>query len=164
VPKLAPPDDGLLDGPNALTRESTIVLDAQGQFWHDGERVQHKGVARAFACWLGLHPDDGRFVLDNGYDWCYLTVEDTPYFVRSVHVDSEPVEVELFDGSREPLDPQTLVVGSDEVLRVRVKAGAFEARFSRSAQLQIEPLLDPEPPLAVRLGGLRFPIGTDEAR
>lgn len=140
------------------------MLDHQGRFWHDGEPVEHRGLARAFACWMTRHPDDGRFVLDNGYDWCYLTVEDTPYFVRSVHVGSDPVEIELFDGTREPLDPRTLSVGADEVLRTRVKAGAFEARFTRSAQLQIAPLLDSDPPLALRLGGQRFVIGSHAPR
>jgi len=140
------------------------VLDGQGRFWHDGELVEHRGLARAFAGWVKRHPADGRFVLDNGYDWCYLTVEDTPFFVRSVRAGAEPVEIELFDGTREPLDPRTLSVGADEVLRARVKAGAFEARFTRSAQLQIAPLLDPDPPLALRLAGQRFIIGVHGAR
>lgn len=142
----------------ALSRESTIVLDARGRFWHDGQLVEHAGLARAFARWIGRHPEDGRFVLDNGYDWCYLTVEATPHFVRSVRGASAPVELELFDGSREPLDPEALHLGADGVLCTRVKGGTFEARFTRAAQLQMAPLLDSRPPPALLLGGRRYPI------
>ena len=33
------------------------------------------GLARALASWIARHPDDGRFILTNGYDWTYFTVE-----------------------------------------------------------------------------------------
>ena len=41
-------------------------------------------MATAFASWITTHPDDGRFILTNGYDWTYFTVKDAPFFVKRV--------------------------------------------------------------------------------
>ena len=40
-------------------------------------------------------------------------------------------------GSEEPLDPVALRLDEDGIFRTTVKAGAFEARFSRNAQLEL---------------------------
>ena len=37
------------------------------------------GLAAGLHRWIGRHPDDGRYVLKNGYDWSYFTVDDAPY-------------------------------------------------------------------------------------
>src|SRR5205809_4885030 len=66
--------------PEGRSRESSIVLDREGRFHHNGALVEHPGMARAFASWIDLHPDDGRFILNNGYDWSYFRVEDVPFF------------------------------------------------------------------------------------
>src|SRR5205085_5202357 len=70
--------------PPGTSRESTIRLDADGKFWHDGQRVDHPALERALHGWIARHPDDGRFILTNGYDWTYFQVDDAPYTVRSV--------------------------------------------------------------------------------
>lgn len=137
--------------PEGRSRESTIRLDRLGRFWHDGAPVEHAGMAKAFASWLRRHPDDGRFILSNGYDWTYLTVEDTPFFVVRVIFPEEinstkesalpELVLELSDGSQEPLDIRQLKEGEDGSLYVDVKAGEYEARFTQFAQLQLAPLL-----------------------
>jgi hypothetical protein len=122
--------------PDGRSRESTIVLLSDGRFLHDGEPVRHEGMRRAFAGWIARHPQNGRFILNNGYDWCYLRVEDTPYFVTSIHATTEEqLSMELADGSQEPLDPHRLGVRASGELCVRVKGDAFVAKFSRVAQL-----------------------------
>jgi hypothetical protein len=146
-----------LPPPPGRSRESTIVLDRLGRFFHDGDPVEHKGLHHGFATWIARHPDDGRFILENGYDWCYFTVEDTPYFIRSVRLQQNDLVVELFDGTEESLALDTLHVGDDEVLRARVKGDQFDARFTREAQLMIAPFLA-ENPLAVVVGNRRVPI------
>lgn len=142
--------------PEGRSRESSIVLDREGRFWHDGLPVTHPGMARAFASWIGRHPDDGRYILNNGYDWTYFTVEDAPFVVVALHdAQGTRPELELSDGTREPLEPEKLELTAEGVLYVRVK-GDFPARFSRAAQLALEPLLDEdggEPVLC--LGGAR---------
>ncbi|MBM4374523.1 MAG: DUF1285 domain-containing protein [Deltaproteobacteria bacterium] len=145
-----------LPPPEGRSRESSIVLDRHGRFFHEGAPVEHAGLAAAFASWVARHPDDGRYVLVNGYDWCYLTVESTPFFV--VRFDPASGEVELSDGGRERLDAETLHVEVDGVLCVSVKERRYEARFSRSAQLSIAPLLDDTEPVELNLFGQRFPV------
>ena len=144
--------------PAGRSRESTISLDRHGKFFHDGEPVEHAGMASAFAKWVRRHPDDGRWILSNDYDWCYLTVEDTGYFVESLRVDDEGAELRLSDGTSEPMDPSSLSLDDDGVLRARVKEGREHARFTRQAQLAIEPLLDDDEPLAVVVGERRYVI------
>src|SRR3569832_1579531 len=136
------PDFYRLAPPPGASRESTIVLDRNGRFWHDGEPVDHPALAAALRSWIGLHPDDGRLILTNGYDWCYFRCEDAPFLVDALHVEGDgPVTLRLVDGSEEPLDPATLSVGEDGVVYARVKGGAFAARFSRHAQPELGAIL-----------------------
>src|SRR5512138_1092762 len=67
--------------PEGRSRESTIRLDAEGRFWHEQLLVEHRKLAAAMHTWISRHPDDGRYILTNGYDWTYFTVEDAPYTV-----------------------------------------------------------------------------------
>lgn len=161
------PDFFRFPAPPGRSRESTIRLDRNGRFWHDDERVEHEGMAAAFASWIDVHPDDGRFILTNGYDWTYFTVEDAPFVIRSVRLEVDRVgaatEVigRLSDGSEEPLDPATFAVGEQDALYCRVKAGKLDARFTPGAQTALGPLLvegDGGAP-EIELGGERFPVG-----
>lgn len=156
------PDFFRFPAPEGRSRESSIVLDAEGRFWHDGARIEHPGMAQAFATWIARHPDDGRFILTNGYDWTYLRVEDAPFFVRAVRVDDGGAVLVLSDGNEEALDPSTLSVGRGDAVYVRVKAGRFEARCMPEAQTQLLPLLveGREGEVFIELDGQRFAIGT----
>jgi hypothetical protein len=149
-----------LPPPEGRSRESTIVLDAHGRFSHEGRPVEHVGMARAFASWIGRHPDDGRYILNNGWDWTYFRVEDVPFFVLSVRdVEGRPKLV-LSDGTEEALDPTGVRVQADDALYVSVKGGLFEARFSRQAQLDLAPWLseDAGGVLGLRILGVRYPL------
>ncbi len=131
--------------PPGRSRESTIVLGKDGKFQHDKEAVAHAKIGEALHTWITRHPDDGRYILDNGYDWTYFTVEDAPFTVTAVSDDGEgfPVLV-LSDGTEEPLGPKVRV-GPADTLYVEVKRtsdrGPFEAKFSRHAQSQLGPYL-----------------------
>lgn len=151
-----------LPAPEGRSRESTIVLDGEGRFFHDGAPVTHPGMARAFSSWIARHPDNGRFILNNGYDWSYFRVEDVPFQVTSLVLPGDPrasggLSVELSDGTVEALRPEALEVGSGDALYVAVKGGAFRARFSRDAQRALGPLLSEEADgtLTLDFGGQR---------
>ena len=140
--------------PAGASRESTLVIDRDGRFWHDGERVENPALERALASWVSLHPDDGRVVLTNGYDWCYVTVEDAPFAVRALRLDDgQAPRLVLSDETEEPLDPSGLALADDGVVYARVKGGRFEARFSRHAQTSLAPLLVEAEPPTLRVGG-----------
>jgi hypothetical protein len=125
-------------------------------------------MARAFASWIGRHPDDGRYILNNGYDWTYFRVDGAPFFVERV-APGEPgtLVVELSDGTQEQLDPAALSTGDDGALVVPVKRGEFDARFTRGAQLALAAWLDeaPDGSIWLKLGdrSWRLPQPSPEA-
>jgi hypothetical protein len=135
------PDFFDLPPPPGRSRESGIVLDGEGRFWDHGELVTHRGMQDAFATWIRRHPRDGRFILCNGYDWTYFRVDDVPYFVRGIGGTSEAPALLLSDQTEERLDPERLRVGARGALYARIKAGAFEAKFTPPAQAALAPFV-----------------------
>jgi hypothetical protein len=127
--------------PEGRSRESSIVLAADGRFFHEGEPVTHPGMHQAFASWLQRHPDDGRYILSNGYDWTYLTVEGPARFVRAVRSADGRPELVLFDGLEVPLDPRDLRSDAEGKLSVALARGE-PASFTAAAQLQLAPWLE----------------------
>jgi hypothetical protein len=142
------PDFFRFPAPEGRSRESTLRLDGEGRFFHDGEPVLHPKLADALHTWISRHPDDGRFILTNGYDWTYFTVDDAPFFVRSLRAQDGDAILVLSDATEEPLDPATVRANDRGELYVTVKrdakGGPFEAKLTRFAQTQLEPFLEPE--------------------
>ena len=140
--------------PEGRSRESTLRLDGDGRFFHDDALVEHPKLAAALHTWIARHPDDGRFILTNGYDWTYFIVDDVPFFVRSVKqagpgpADQTDAILVLSDGSEEPLEPETVRLGArgDLYLQVKrdAKGGPFDAKMTRFAQTQLGPFLSEE--------------------
>ena len=122
-------------------RESSIVLDREGRFLHDGTVIEHPGIVRAFRRWVA-RGEGGRFVLRaNEREWCFLRVEDAATFVEDVAVEGERLVAGLWDGTRETVDPATLAVDREGVLRCTVRD--LPAKFSRHAQLALGGRLEP---------------------
>jgi len=152
------------DDPLELLRvRSGLSIDAEGRFLHRGEPITH---ARTLAVlWASLEPTaDGRWLVRIGRESGYVSVEIAPWVVRGVidGPDGAPWLL-LSDGTREPLDPRTLSIGADGVLRCEVKAGR-PASFSRAAQIALGLALEEQPPGSGRyeltLGGVRHPVRT----
>jgi hypothetical protein len=167
------PDFFRFPAPEGRSRESTLRLDARGRFWHDGAPVDHPRLAGALHAWMSRHPDDGRYILTNGYDWTYVTVDDAPFFVRAIRLDAGRIVLDLSDGSSEPWEPETSRVGPDGALYARVKSGArggpYEAKFTPHAQASLAPWLveagggdggAPGVGVGVRIGGRVAFIGS----
>lgn len=155
--------------PEGRSRESTLRLDAEGRFFHDDLPVEHAKLAEALHTWIARHPDDGRFILTNGYDWTYFKVDDVPFFVRSIRTEGIPGEgrdaiLVLSDGTEEPLDPSSVRVGPRGDLYLVVKreaeGGPFDAKMTQFAQTQLDPFLteeNGEVVLATKRGRVRLP-------
>jgi hypothetical protein len=145
--------------PEGTSRESTLRLDRDGQFWHDGERVERPRLSRALHAWVGRHPDDGRPILTNGYDWCYLAVDDTLRFVASIGEHDGALWASLLDGRSMPIVPTSIAVDEDGVCFVRLRDDPDVARFTRVAMTQLEPwLVDTDGGPALALGNALIPI------
>ncbi len=157
-----------LPPPEGRSRESTIRLDAEGRFWHDDRPVLHERLASSLQAWLCRHPDDGRYILSNGYDWTYLTVDDAPYVVRSIRIESASIVLCLSDGTEEAWDPGAAWVGARDALYTLVKdkapGGPYEAKFSRHAQASLGPALADVDPPAVTIGGRLHVLGARKTR
>jgi uncharacterized protein len=118
------PDFFRLPAPEGRSRESTIRLDREGHFWHEGRPVEHARLSAALHAWIGRHPNDGRYILSNGYDWTYFTVEDAPFVVRAIRIAPERIVLLLSDGSEEDWEPEATRIGPSGALYTAVKRGA----------------------------------------
>ena len=141
--------------PPGTSRQSTIVLDRDGRFFHDGALVEHPALDKALRSWIAHHPDDGRFILTNGYDWCYFRVEDTAYRVDALRVEGDAATLVLDNGQEHRLDPASLALGEGGVVYAKLPSGD-EARFSRHAQTQLAPLLTGDEPPRLQVGGREY--------
>lgn len=146
-----------------LRSRSGLSIDAEGRFLHRGEPITHARTLEVL--WRSLERvPDGRYMVSIGRESAYVDVVDAPYAVLGV-LDAEPGAppgLLLSDGSRELLDPATLAVGGDGVLRCSVKGGAHAARFSRPAQVALGLALEEDPPgsgrFHLRVGRSRWPV------
>ncbi|RYZ05363.1 MAG: hypothetical protein EOO73_20275 [Myxococcales bacterium] len=144
--------------PEGRSRESSIRLTKEGRFFHDGAPVEHPGMHKAFASWLRRHPDDGRFILSNGYDWSYLTVEGASRFVHHVRDRGGKPTLELLDGQELELAPESLWTDAEGALWARLPEGE-SARFTPAAQLEIAPWLqENEGHIGIQVEGRFFGI------
>ena len=132
------------DALEILRSRSGLAIDRAGRFLHRGEPITHERTLAVLWSSLG-RAGDGRWRVSIGRESAYVDVEDVPWTVLGVLLGegTAPVLV-LPDGLREPLDPTTLTIGADGVLRCRVR-GDHPARFSRAAQVALGLALEEDP-------------------
>src|ERR1700752_666444 len=110
-----------------------ISFRRDGNWYSDDERIDNPRIALLFSCSIRQNPDGGYY-LQVAEERASIAVEDTPYVVKALEDDElGGFTIVLNDETREPLDPNALEVGADNVLYARVKGGAERARFIRSA-------------------------------
>jgi hypothetical protein len=153
--------------PDAATleriRRSGIRIDREGRFVHEGAEVLHEGLRRALFRWLDEEPD-GRVVLRlDERRFAYVDVDDTPLVVRAARLDGtgegERVLLALTDGSEEALDPATITVDGEGILRARVRGGRLWARLGTAAVAALAERLSEEGGRpALSLAGRRLPL------
>jgi hypothetical protein len=145
-----------------LRSSSGLAVDDEGRFLHRGEPVTHARTLEVL--WRSLEPaSGGRWRVRIGRESAYVAVAETPWVVRGVDAgdgSSAPVLL-LAGGTGEPLDPATLRLGGDGVLRCTISRGR-PARFGRAAQVALGMVLDEDPPGSERftlsIAGTRFPV------
>jgi hypothetical protein len=154
------------DALELLRSSSGLSIDAEGRFLHRGEPITHARTLEVL--WRSLErTGDGRYLVRIGRESGYVTLEAAPYAVRGVLEGPGGAPwLLLSDGSREPLEPSTLAVGADGVLRCEVKGG-HAARFTRSAQVALGLALEESPPASgcyeLVVVGVRYPVRASPA-
>jgi hypothetical protein len=143
-----------------LRGRSGLAVDDEGRFLHRGEPIAHARTREVL--WRSLGRDaGGRWRVSIGRESATVEVAETPWVVRGLLLDGPVPLLLLPDGRREPLDPATLALGADGVLRCRLRDGE-RARFSRAAQVALGLALDEDEPGSGRyhlvLGGRRWPV------
>lgn len=138
-----------------LSRETTIVRDAEGRWFHDGQPLEHYNLERAFDRWVS-RAEDGRYCLKNEINWAYIALQGAPFFVRKVRIaQGERVLLELSDDRVVPLVGASLRSDALGALYCEVGAGMV-ARFDRHAAVQLESLIgEDEQGIYVRVEGVR---------
>ena len=136
-----------------------ISFRRDGNWYSDDDRIDNPRIALLFSKSVKRNPD-GSYFLQVAEERATITVEDTPYVVRMVEDGPDTIIIVTNDDAREPLDATTLAVGRDHVLYCRVKAGAFPARFLRSAYYHLSGGFTAEDDggFALMVGGRRYPI------
>ena len=145
-----------------LREQSGLSLDAEGRFLHRGEPITHARTLELLRRSFRREPD-GRYTVSVGREIAYVSIEAAPYAIQAIvpAPDGGAPRIRLSDGSEEPLDPASLILGDDGVLRCTVK-GDHAARFTRAGQLALGALLEEDPPgsglFALLVNGRRWRI------
>lgn len=137
-----------------------ISFRKDGNWYNDEERIDNPRIATLFSKSIRQNPD-GSFYLQVAEERAPIEVEDTPYVVKAVeNAPGGGFTIVLNDEEREPLDPASLEVGTENVLYTRVKGRAFRARFLRTAYYHLSGNFeaDEHGGFFIRIGGRRFPI------
>jgi len=140
---------------------STIRFGRDGRWYADEQPIANPRIARLFS--QSVHrTGEGAYELRIAEERAPVTVDDTPYVVTGAAVDADGTAwIDLNDGSRERLDPQTLAVGDGDVLYCRIKNGSEPARFLRAAYYQLADRIaaDAGGGFVFRTAAGQFPIG-----
>lgn len=137
-----------------------ISFRRDGNWYTDEERIDNPRIAALFSNSIRQNPD-GSYFLQVGDERAQVTVEDTPFVVRTLEDDELGGFIALLnDDTREELDPARLEVGAGNVLYARVKGGAYRARFLRNAYYHLADRLEADEAgcFYVRIRGARHPI------
>ena len=141
-----------------------ISFRRDGNLYTDEERIDNPRIALLFSKSIQQNPD-GSYFLKVGDERAAISVEDTPYVVRTLEDDGKGgFTMLLNDDEREPLDASTLQVGGDNALYARVKDGRFRARFLRNAYYHLADRLESDDAgrFFLNLSGVRHPIAPNQ--
>jgi hypothetical protein len=126
-----------------LRASSGLSIDEEGQFLHRGAPITHARTLEVL--WRSLHQTpDARWEVAIGRERAYVAIAGAPFAIRGVSAapDGSPL-LHVSDGSVEALDPASVRLAPDGVLRCSVTRGP--ARFTRAGQVGLEPWLREDP-------------------
>jgi hypothetical protein len=111
-----------------------LTLDRNGRWFNDGAEVRHPKIAEYFSRHLLFDSNLDSFVVAVNDRCVLVSVEDAPFILKSLDLESHPPLGVFNDGLTEELDFHTLMVGIDDSIYLKRSDSGLLARFSRSAQ------------------------------
>ena len=147
-----------------------IVIDREGEWHYRGSRMERSDIVSHLCQHMRRDEASGLYIVQLGKQRCYLEVEDTPLAITGVlHTEEregdKPGQLLLaikYLETHEPLDPESLWIGEQNVLYCRVTEDGIPARFLRPAYYQLAEFIHEEKEqnrFYLSLGGKRFYIG-----
>src|SRR5689334_8404300 len=135
-----------------------LRVDADGE-WYDGDiQVTHPGILANLR--ENLKKDaDGYFIQTRVR--IPVRVDDVPWVVTRLERRGDALHAFLNDATEQAIDPASVRLGRGDVPYCGVKAGTFEARFSRAATFQLLAMAEYDEASgrgALRLGGRDYPL------
>jgi len=135
-----------------------LRIDTEGDWYDEGVQVTHPGILANLRS--NLRKDDVGYFIQTRVR-IPVRVEDVPWVVTRLERRGETLHAILNDGADERIDPASVRLGARDVPYCTVKAGVFEARFSRAATFQLLALAEYDEASgrgALRLGGREYPL------
>ncbi|HIJ40816.1 MAG TPA: DUF1285 domain-containing protein [Deltaproteobacteria bacterium] len=141
-----------------------IHIDKEGCWTHKGAEMIRRDLIQLFYRNMELD-SEGQYIINWQGTQCYVDVEDTAFVVTRVLFGEKTRNgkpgfvLNLSDGTRENLLPETLCTGNDNVLYCRIKNNTFPARFLRQAYYQLAEYIEEENGnYVIRLDGRKYSI------
>jgi hypothetical protein len=135
-----------------------LRIDRDGDWYDEGIQVTHPGILANLR--TNLRKDSEGYFIQTRVR-ISVKVDDAPFVLARIERRGEALHAVLNDGSEERIDPASIRLGRGDAPYCTVKAGAFEARFSRAATFQLLALADYDETSgrgALRLGGREYPL------
>lgn len=110
----------------------TFKIDKEGVWYHEGVEITHERTYCYLNSLLQCDNHGVYYIEAEGNKW-YVEVEDTPFIIVGIKLvqDNMGFIIKLNDATEEFLNPESLIIGKDNIPYCRVKNGRFEARFNR---------------------------------
>ncbi|MBN1828261.1 MAG: DUF1285 domain-containing protein [Deltaproteobacteria bacterium] len=123
-------------------RQKPFRIDKEGIWYFHGVEMIRRDIVFHISSNIA-RDGSGAYFLDLPEGPWYIEVEDAPFAVRSFLGESNPPEILLNDGSRECLNPHSLIFDRENnVPYCLVRQGSFLARFTRAAYYQLTAFID----------------------
>ncbi len=152
-----------------MKRRFSLRIDKEGRWFSNGEEITHRKTYLLYSRNL-TWDESGLLILRIGREQWPVEVEDAPYVVKSLRfmpgTEDGGTWIDLFlnDETCEPLNPESLRIGRDNVPYCRVHGGRFDARFSSNAYQILIPAIqydEPKERFFLLLGGKEYDLVQD---
>lgn len=124
-------------------RVPQLFMDAAGDWFVDGERIEHARTLSVLSANARLGPD-GVWVTSIGRETAPFTFADTPLLVREADLSGAVLTLRLSNDAVEIQREAEFRRGVDDGLYARVVSGRAWARFTRAAYQALLPHWQPD--------------------